>query len=56
MKQLIAFCLIRVSRLALLNRSIEKTHVPVIPWFAPLITGKYTFPLSLGNDRFFGFG
>jgi hypothetical protein len=45
MKQLNAFCLMRVSRLALLNRSIEKTHFPVIPWFAPLITGKCTFQL-----------
>jgi hypothetical protein len=46
MKQLNAFCLMRVSRLALLNRSIEKIHFPVIPWFAPLITGKYTFATS----------
>ena len=37
------FCLMRVSRLAQLYRSIEKTRFPVIPWFTPLITAKYTF-------------
>jgi len=31
-------------------KPIEKTHFPVIPWCAPLITGKYTFQRTL-NPR-----